>query len=82
MEDEDESPGTIIQKMYEFEVDEQAMKDPNDESLIKINPNRAALPQNRAHINFDQEQNLELAPDSEANRRQIKDMKFIRVKVK
>jgi hypothetical protein len=68
--------------MYELEVDEQAMKDPNDESLIKINPNRAVPPQNRAHINFDQEQNLELTPDSEANRRQIKDMKFIRVKVK
>lgn len=55
MEDEDESPETIMQKMYDFEVEEQAMKDPNDESLIKINPNRAVPPQNRARINFDQE---------------------------
>ena len=71
----DQSPSKIKDKMYDIEVEAQAVN-PNQASPIKANP------RNNANINYDQEQNLEDFAEQEANRRQIKDMKFIRVKVK
>ena len=72
---EDEgSPENIKEKMYGIEVDTQAAN-PLDASEQKprappINPD------------YNQQQNCEEIPDEQAGKRQMKDMKFIRIKVK
>ena len=71
-----ESPEKIRDKMYDIEVENKA-SNPFDETL---NPVQPAKPQ--GNINLDQQQNLEDLPEDQANKRQIADMKFIRVKIK
>jgi hypothetical protein len=66
-------------KMYNLEVDYEAA-DPNEESFIKIQPRGGQSQQ--PTINMEREQSAQELAEAEASRRQIKDMKFIRVKVK
>ena len=76
---------SIKEKMYDMEIDNQAAGDefnPNEESLIQINPRTMPgrnVPKNQIDLN--QQQNLEDLHEDK-NKRQIKDMKFIRLKVK
>lgn len=65
-------------KIYDLEVDYEATN-PNEESSIQIQPKGRGQ---QAKTDMDRDHNLEELPESEADRRQIKDMKFIRVKVK
>lgn len=81
----DRTPGMLRDKMYEVELEEEA-GNPNEESLIQIDPRTAKMGDpSQPHLlnqDADQQQNLERFAEQEANKRQIKDMKFIRVKVK
>ena len=72
------SPGKMRDKLYDLEVDYEATN-PNEESSIQIQPKGRGQ---QAKTDIDRDHDLEDLPESEADRRQIKDMKFIRVKVK
>jgi hypothetical protein len=71
--DENYSPEKIRDKIYDFQVEYDA--DPNEET---INPAQ----NNQQYVDQDRDHHREDLDESEANRRQIKDMKFIRVKIK
>ena len=60
--------------MYEAEVDTLAM------NPFEITEQAPPLPPKNP--DYDQQQNCEEIPDEQAGKRQIKDMKFIRIKVK
>jgi hypothetical protein len=68
------SPGKIQEKLYDIQVEEEALN-PFRESVNR--PKKTSK-----GIDYGKAQNLEDLPISEADRRQIKDMKFIRVRVK
>lgn len=68
-------------KMYNLEVDFEAT-DPNEESLIQIQPRGGQSQKPTINMERDQNQTAQELAEAEASRRQIKDMKFIRVKVK
>ena len=71
-----ESPEKIKDKMYDIEVENKA-SNPFEEPLNPVQP-----PKPKGSIDLDQQQNLEDLPEDQANKRQIGDMKFIRVKIK
>jgi len=61
------SPQKIKDKMYDIEVEDQAVN-PLEESLIQIKPRNQGT-RHQSNIDFEQEQHLEDLPDQEANRR-------------
>ena len=68
MDDQNEaSPQKIKDKMYDIEVEDQAVN-PNEESLIQIQPRNQGTRQ-QSNIDFEQEQHLEDLPEQEAGRR-------------
>ena len=66
-----QSPEKIRDKIYDLQIEEEA-----------LNPIAEAPVQKKKKIDLDQVNNLETMPFAESDRRQIKDMKFIRIKVK
>jgi hypothetical protein len=69
------SPEKVKDELYELELEEQALN--KDEEPAE----KPKLPR-RKNFDYDNNQNLEEAPWADQDRRQIKDMRFIRIKVK
>mmetsp|Transcript_34710 Transcript_34710/g.53253 ORF Transcript_34710/g.53253 Transcript_34710/m.53253 type:complete len:129 (+) Transcript_34710:970-1356(+) len=71
---ETESPSNLKEKMYALEVEQEAV---SQEPFQPPSDKKKQRPADLA-----QEQNLEDVPDFESGKRQISEMKFIRVRVK
>ena len=76
-----DSNAKMKDKMYDLEVEALAEGADVNESIIKVTPQEPHQ-DTKPTIDLEQEQNLEDVPAYESGKRQIKDMKFIRVKVK
>lgn len=70
----------IKDKMYDIEVEEGINH--NEESFINIEPRGQQTKKHPQALNVVEDQNLDVLPEDESGKRQLMDMRFIRLKVK